>query len=85
MGMDGVVEEEVFCLRCAGSECLREMAVWIWSSGEVALKIPIWKSSVHWLAAVQPTLGHLLACSQGKPLLKAEFCPESCQEAGEQP
>lgn len=69
--MDEVVVEEVFCLRCADWECMKEVAVWAWSLEEVALKIPIWKSSARWLAAVQPTPGHLLACSQGRPLLEA--------------
>lgn len=75
-GMDRVVEEEVFYLRSAESECLREVAVWIWSSGEVALKIPIWKSSAHWRPAAQPTPGRLLACNQGKPPLEAWSCPQ---------
>lgn len=28
-GVNGVAEEEVFCLGCAESECLREVAVWV--------------------------------------------------------
>lgn len=28
-----------------------------------------------WLAAFQPTLSHLLACSQGKSPLEAQSCP----------
>lgn len=52
--------EEVFWLRCAESGCLREAALWAQSSGEVALKIPVWKSQhADWLAACQPTLGRL--------------------------
>lgn len=64
--VDGVVEEEVFCLRCAELEYMREVAVLGLSSEEVAPKILIWKS-LCWLLAVPPTPGHLLACSQGKP------------------
>lgn len=61
-GMNGVMEEEVFCLRCAEPECLGEAAVWVWSSGEVTPEIPVWKSSARWLAGsisahAQPSVG----------------------------
>lgn len=49
---------------------MKEVAVLVLSSEEVAPKILIWKS-LRWLVAVPPTAGHLLACSQGKPPLEA--------------
>lgn len=32
--VDGLVEEEVFCLRCAELECRREVAVWSGAQGK---------------------------------------------------